>query len=116
MSRLTCKTAIGYCDMADAVRENKLEKLGQLEDLMERYGIEEVEQLENTLELLDRLYKLHLENLPAIKKQAYYDGELIDVYWDSTRGFWYKLTLRGTDSDKYETRDYLDSKKLLFKE
>lgn len=33
--RLTCKTAIGYCDMQIATRENKLDKLGKLEDAEE---------------------------------------------------------------------------------
>lgn len=38
--RLTCKTANGYCDMQIATRENKLEKLGQLEDIEEELGID----------------------------------------------------------------------------
>jgi hypothetical protein len=37
--RLTCKTAIGYCDTSIATRENKLYKLGQLEDLEEKLGL-----------------------------------------------------------------------------
>jgi len=40
MSRLTCKTANGYCDMSIATRENKLQKLGQLEDIEEESGID----------------------------------------------------------------------------
>lgn len=40
MKRLTCKTADGYCDMQIATRENKLEKLGQLEDIEEELGID----------------------------------------------------------------------------
>lgn len=38
--RLTCKTANGYCDMQIATRENKLEKLGQYEDIEEELGID----------------------------------------------------------------------------
>jgi hypothetical protein len=38
--RLTCKTANGYCDMQIATRENKLEKLGQLEDIEDELGID----------------------------------------------------------------------------
>lgn len=40
MNRLTCKTAIGYCDTNIATRENKLNKLGQLEDIEEELGID----------------------------------------------------------------------------
>lgn len=38
--RLTCKTAIGYCDMSIATRKNKLQKLGQLEDIEQELGID----------------------------------------------------------------------------
>ena len=38
--RLTCNTANGYCDMQIATRENKLDKLGQLEDIEEELGID----------------------------------------------------------------------------
>ena len=38
--RLTCKVANGYCDMSNATRENKLDKLGKLEDIEEELGID----------------------------------------------------------------------------
>lgn len=37
--RLTCKTAVGYCDTSIATRENKLQKLGPLEDGEEKLGL-----------------------------------------------------------------------------
>lgn len=82
--RLTCKTANGYCDMSIATRENKLHKLGQLEDIEDDLGIDLVTlftALTKGIYYKDYNGEIKYINTPAIWLKVECYNEWLECHW-----------------------------------